>query len=253
MTTSGSSASGSDPGTARSDVAKQEAAEMAGTVKEQGGAVAGAAQAGGQRVVAEAASQVGQLGGQVQTQVKELLGRSQTEFTDRASEQTEAAAGQLHDVAGELQALVEGRPQDAPRVAGYVAQAAERVESYAGRLDRGGFSGVADDLGRFARRRPGAFLLGAIAAGFVAGRLARGAQAASGNDESSAEVSQLSPTPPPLGLDSAYERSGLPRPPAELGALDRPVTVAAVDPQTGVLPPSYLTGGPGGQGAVDVD
>jgi hypothetical protein len=230
-------------GDGRSEATKQEAAHLTGTVKEQGAAVTGAAQAGGQRVVAEAANQVGELSGQVQTQFKELLGRSQEEFSGRAAEQTDKAAVQLRGVAGELRALAEGRPDDAPRARDYVGQAAERVEAYAGRLDRDGFAGVANDLGRFARRRPGTFLLGAVAAGFVAGRLARGAQTVSDSKERQGSPPADSST---LTAPDRQFRPEPPRPPAS--SWDEPLRSARpVDDPTGppraVLPPAYVAGG----------
>lgn len=243
MATSGDSSTEDSGGDGRSEVAKQQAAEVAGTVKEQGSAVTGALQAGGQRVVSEAANQVGHLSDQVQTQFKEILGRSQEEFTGRASEQTDKAAVQLRSVAGELRALAEGRPDDAPRARDYVGQAAERVEAYAGRLDRDGFAGVANDLGRFARRRPGTFLLGAVAAGFVAGRLARGAQAVNGSDDSSPQGL------PPASLGSSSSMGSefhLDPPPPPLW--DEPLSSAMpgedpTGPLPAVLPPVYVAGG----------
>lgn len=231
-------------GDGRSGVAKQQAAEVTGTVKEQGAAVTGAVQAGGKRVVSEAANQVGQLSDQVQTQFREVWGRSQEEFLGRASEQTDKAAVQLRSVAGELRALVEGRPDDAPRARDYVGQAAERVEAYAGRLDRDGFAGVANDLGRFARRRPGTFLLGAVAAGFVAGRLARGAQAVNGSGESSPQGPPPASVASPLSSGREF-RLDPPPPPS----WDEPLSSAEMpggDP-TGappsLLPPTYVAGG----------
>lgn len=92
-------------GDGRTEVAKQEAAQVTGTIKEQGAAVTSAAQAGGQRVVSEAANQVGQLSEQAQAQLKEVVGRSEEEFTRRASEQTDRAAVQLRGLAGELARL----------------------------------------------------------------------------------------------------------------------------------------------------
>ncbi|MGI8492420.1 MAG: hypothetical protein ACR2NJ_06640, partial [Acidimicrobiales bacterium] len=102
-------------------------------------------------------------------QVRELLDRSAQELSGRASEQTDKTATNLREVAGELHALAEGRPDQATRVVGYVRQVADRSEQYADRLGREGFGAVSGDLSRFARRRPGLFLLSAAAAGFAAG------------------------------------------------------------------------------------
>jgi hypothetical protein len=236
-------------GDGRSDVAKQEAAQLTGTVKEQGAAVTGAAQAGGQRVVSEAATQVGQLSEQVQTQFREVLGRSQEELAGRASEQTDKAAVQLRGVAAELRALAEGRSDDAPRARDYVGQAANQVESYAGRLDRDGFAGVANDLGGFARRRPGTFLLGAVAAGFVAGRLARGAQAAKGSNDSSP---QRSPSATVSSAPASGRQLEFEPPPAS--SWEEPLSTATplkdpTGPLPTVLPPAYVAGGSAQPGA----
>ena len=55
-----------------------------------------------------------------------------------------------------------------------VLEGAERqVEGLASRLEQRGPQGLMDDVTRFARRRPGVFLSGAVAAGFVVGRVVR--------------------------------------------------------------------------------
>jgi uncharacterized protein YjbJ (UPF0337 family) len=243
-----------DEDVGRSEVAKQEAAQVTGTVQDQGAAVAGAVQDGAGRVVAETSTQVENLTEEAARQFREVLGRSQGEFHARAAEQADKASGQLKELAGELHALVEGRPADAPRAKGYVRQAAERVDGYAARLDSGGFAGVADDVGRFARRRPGTFLLGAVAAGFLAGRLARGAQAVSSDETPSPVTSARSgpvgesagwvapmPPPPPLAPPPLVSDPGLGDDPV---AMTDPGVGGSRAADTEVLPPAYLAGGP---------
>jgi hypothetical protein len=63
----------------------------------------------------------------------------------------------------------------------YLDDVQEHVRGWASRLEQRGPQGVMDDMSRFARRRPGLFLAGAVGAGFVAGRLVR---ASSGQAES---------------------------------------------------------------------
>ena len=63
-------------------------------------------------------------------------------------------------------------------------QVAEQARGLASQLDDREPSELLEDVRRFARRRPGTFLLGALAAGIVVGRLTRGAKAA--QDSSSA-------------------------------------------------------------------
>lgn len=65
-------------------------------------------------------------------------------------------------------------------------------EVFTDRLDEREPSELLDELRRFARRRPGAFLLGAFAAGAVAGRVARGAKDADSGEPAGAGGSDLS-------------------------------------------------------------
>ena len=103
-----------------------------------------------------------------------------------------------------------------------IAQAGSRVSELAERLDQGGIDEVASDVVRFARRRPIVFLAGAVTAGFVVGRLVRGAQAAS-----SAENSGSSYSPPRFdavrqGSAGAALRQG------SAGALEAPTSAGGV-------------------------
>ena len=58
--------------------------------------------------------------------------------------------------------------------AGVAAEVADRARSLSRQLDQREPSEILDDVRRFARQRPGTFLLGALAAGVVVGRLLRG-------------------------------------------------------------------------------
>jgi hypothetical protein len=177
MTSPGNgSVSGSPSSTA--EVAKEEGAAVASTVKEQVSQTTHVAQQGTQQVASEAKEQLTQLGEQAQRELHRVLEQAQQEVTARASEQTDKVASGLRDLAEELHALAEGRIEDAPRAVGWVDQTAQQATHYASRIEDGGFSGVVDDVSRFARRRPGVFLLGAIVAGFATGRIARGVQKA---------------------------------------------------------------------------
>jgi len=77
-----------------------------------------------------------------------------------------------------------------------VSQTAHHLRSLRTQLDGREPSDVLDDVRRFARRRPGTFLLGALAAGLVAGRLARGMK------EAQSSMSPSSPRVPSQTLSS---------------------------------------------------
>ena len=134
-----------------------------------------ASTAGGEakRVVSEAKDQARSVVGEAKDQVSGLVQQARDELRIQSAERSRQAAGGLRTLSGQLQALTEGRPDDAGPLAGYVTDARLQVASFASRLEARGIEGVADDVARFARRRPGMFLFAAAGAGFVVGRLVR--------------------------------------------------------------------------------
>jgi hypothetical protein len=147
---------------------KDHAAEVAQTAREQAGQVAG--------TMKEQATQVAD---EVKAQGRQVVDRTKEQLREQGDTQARQAAQSLRTLADEARALADGRPDDAGPVADYVRQASERIEGVAQRVEERGAQGMVEDLERFGRRRPGMFLAGAAVAGFVAGRLIRGAAAAS--------------------------------------------------------------------------
>jgi hypothetical protein len=143
-----------------------------------------AQEAGGQakKLAADAQDQVREVAGDIKDHARELMEQTRSEARHQADEGTKRAAGGLRTVGQQLQALREGRVQDAGPLSGYADQARAKVEALAARLDRDGVDGVASDLTGFARRRPGLFLLGCAGAGFALARIVRSGQAAAGDD-----------------------------------------------------------------------
>jgi hypothetical protein len=182
---------------------KEEAAQVASTAVDQGrqtaaaaadvvGQTAGTAAEGAKQVASEAAQQVTEVTRQATEQARDLVGQAQAQLHEQASTQAQRAAGGLADVGKQIRALGEGQPDRAGFAADAAKQLADKVEGLAGRLEERGFDGTVADLRNFARRRPGAFLLGAAATGFVVGRLGKGAQAAQDSSPSSSSSSSSS-------------------------------------------------------------
>ena len=195
--------------------AKEEATQVASTAVDQGKQTASAAaEAAGQtattatdgakHVASEAATQVTEVTRQATDQARELVSQASSQLHEQATTQTERAAGGLADLGRQLRALGDGQPDQAGMAGDAARQLADKVEGIADRIQERGFDGVVDDLRTFARRRPGAFLLGAAATGFVTVRLARGAQAAqqTGNGTGTASTPAMAtPTlPEPAGI-----------------------------------------------------
>jgi hypothetical protein len=143
--------------------ASEQTQEVAGAVKEQAAEVVQSAKEQGRNVAHEAREQL-----RVQ-----------------ANSQTQRLAEALRGVGTQVQALADGRTEEAGGARDYARQAAGTVQEWAGRVESRGFQGLTRDLEQVARRRPGAFLAGAATAGFLIGRLLRSSSAsASGAGES---------------------------------------------------------------------
>ncbi|GAA4973517.1 hypothetical protein [Actinoplanes utahensis] len=145
------------------EAAQQAAADVAGTAAEQA-----------QRVGAEARDQVRTITAEVRDKVGE-----------QARAQSDKLISTIRETADHLDEM-RGDRQDSP-AATVVARVADGGRQFADYLDRHGPEGVLQEVQDFARRRPGAFLATALAAGFVVGRL--------GKSVANAEAHAGSPVP----------------------------------------------------------
>ncbi|MCZ2836820.1 hypothetical protein [Modestobacter sp. VKM Ac-2985] len=163
-----------------SDVAKDQARDVGHTAQQAGSQVAGTA--------ADQAKQVTQ---ETKRQAQDLVqqGRSQLQEQVRGGQQK---AGQgLSDIAQQLRTMVDGSDQTpSGPAADLVRQAGDKVEELAGWLQDREPGDLVDEVRRFARRKPGAFMLGAAVAGIVAGRLTTGVVAAHKDENSSGNGGQ---------------------------------------------------------------
>ena len=165
---------------------------------------------------------------------------TQPELTEQAATQQKRVASGLRSLSKELSAMARGSEQ--PGMATDLAQqAGERANAVASWLEEREPGHVVDEITRFARQRPAAFLAVAAGAGFLVGRLGRGLKAASddsndnGNDASpqdfgntpnpriagtrpqgyASDPQPQPPYPPTPGYDpSGYPPPGYQQPPA---------------------------------------
>jgi len=142
--------------------------------------VAATAGQGTEEVVEEVRSQTANVLGDVTSQARDVVHEARSEMRHQAGQQTERITQGLRTLAGQVEALRNGNPDEAGPVVDYVRQAGDKIQALAGRMESGGLDGIADDVRRFARRRPGTFLVGAAVAGFAVGRLLR---SSTGGDE----------------------------------------------------------------------
>ena len=165
-TGSTSPSTSSSPST--TDAAKNEAKNVGQT----------AAQAGSQ-VASTATDQAKEVVHETQRQAKDLLDQGRTQVKDQVVSQQQKAGQSLSSLAQELRSLADGTSEGAPGPArDLLQQASSSVENFASMLQNREPAELLDDVRSFARRKPGLFLLGAAAAGVVAGRLTSGVKAA---------------------------------------------------------------------------
>ncbi|GAB3870320.1 hypothetical protein GCM10028802_00220 [Terrabacter terrigena] len=146
---------------------------MASDAADSGRHVAETAASGAKDVVSEAT-----------TQLRQLFDLVRTELDGHASSQGQRAVGGLRSLADELRQM--GSSSQQQGIAGEAAhQAADRASSFADWLDNRQPGEILDEVRSLARRRPGAFLLGAAAIGLLGGRLTRGLSAGGPDQQTS--------------------------------------------------------------------
>jgi len=223
---SGSEMSAPPTGTAgagsTTDTAKDQAAQVGQTAKEKGSEVAGTA-----------ADQAKNVAGEAKTQARNLLDETQSQVREQAGTQKERATTGLRSLGDELRSMADGKSdsEQSGMASDLARQASEKVHGLAGWLESHEPAELLDELRNLARRKPGSFLLGAAAAGAVAGRLTRGGidakrsendtssgYTASGGQYTSPGVAPVSTGTAPVATETAWVDPVAPAAPGEVAA-----------------------------------
>lgn len=182
------------------DAAKQEAADVKDTAVTEAKEVLGT-------VKEEAATVVGEA----KSQAKDLFAQGRRELTDQANSQQQRLARGLRSTGDELGAMASGSGGDG--LAGDVArQVSSRLSAAATWLGERDAQGVVMEVKRFARRKPGTFILGAALAGVVIGRLTRALASSASEDTAAPAPRATDPAPvdAPNGLTASADRAETP-------------------------------------------
>lgn len=163
-------------------------------------------------VAGEAKAQVRSVVDETKGQVSGLLDQAKSELRTQAADRGFQAAGSLRTFSDRVGALASGRPEEAGPLTGYLEEAQNKVSAFAERLDQRGLEGALEDVGSFARRRPGLFLLGAVGAGFVVGRFVRSGASAAKTDSQASQSSIRTVEDDFAALPSAMPSDVLPPP-----------------------------------------
>jgi hypothetical protein len=151
--------------------------------KEQVQQTASTAADEGKHVAAVVGEEAQNVAGQAKDQVRELMNETIGQVNDQSRTQLDRLVGTLKSVSTDLESMATSA--DTGLATQLTQQVAERARGLSTHLDGREPSDVLDDVRQFARRRPALFLLGALSAGVVVGRMARGAKQAHSQDSGS--------------------------------------------------------------------
>src|SRR3954447_23327930 len=215
-----------------------------------------ATQAGSQ-VASVATDQAKEVVHETQRQARDLLDQGRSQLKGQALSQQQKAAQGLTSLAQELRGLADGSSQGAPGPArDLLQQASGMVEKFADKLQNREPGELLDEVRSFARRKPGLFLLGAAAAGVLAGRLTSGVKAAHTDTRSSDGVRRdtgvggnyVVDTGPAYAEETYVEATYTPgagttaAPPTTSGAPLPPPPYGTVPPAGSAVPPTAPAG-----------
>jgi hypothetical protein len=159
-------APGAAPGdTSTAEIAREQAAGVGREAVGAGGDVARTAKEQGHEVVSETTRQA-----------RDLAGETREQLRQQSVAQRDRAAGSLRALGDELRQMADNGGQSGPATE-LAHQAADRVGTVAGYLEQHEPGELVEQVRAYARRRPGTFLVGAVVAGALAGRLVKAARA----------------------------------------------------------------------------
>lgn len=153
-----------------------ESPQAGGSPSGTGGTVATIAEetrSHGGELAHEAVGEVRTFVGAATDQARSLAGTARQQLAREADDATTRAADAMASTANDLTSLARGEGGADSPAADVVRQIGEKVDEAAARLRDGGYQGVVEDVSRWARNHPGAFLLAAAGAGFAIGRAFR--------------------------------------------------------------------------------
>lgn len=223
---------GSTGGTGGAGDAKEQAQQVAGTAKQEGAHVASVAKQEAQSVAEQA-----------KEQAATLMDQTRQELEAQSRVQKDRIADTLRSFTTDLEAMISGQGAASGMAGDLAREVADRTRGLARTLQEREPGELLDEVRGFARRKPGTFLLGALAAGMVVGRLSRAAKdAGSSSTGSMGTTGSMGSTGTMGGIGGGTAGTGAstlpPVPPAEAGT-------AAGEPLAGVsegsIPP--YTGG----------
>lgn len=170
---------------------KDQARQAAGTAADQAKQTAGTAADEGRHVAGVAKDEAQNVLQESKQQAQNLLDEARSQLDEQSRTQRDRLVGTLRTFGDDVEKMAGGEQVGGGMAQDLARQVAERARDLSARIDGREPAELLDEVRSFARRRPGTFLLGAVAAGVVAGRLTRGAKGAKSEDGQSASHTPL--------------------------------------------------------------
>jgi hypothetical protein len=148
----------------------------------------------GRDVAATATEQAGHVAHEAKRQARDLLGEARDQAAQQARTGQHKAEESIRELASELREMADGGDHHGT-ASEFAVQAADRLHGVADWIGAREPGDLVEEVRRFARRRPGTFLLGAVVTGALVGRLTRGAVDAQRDTGSDANPYPARPTP----------------------------------------------------------
>lgn len=209
------------PPPSTAEAAKDKAADVAASATQSVGEVADQAKDKAAEVAVTAADQL-----------SSVVGTARQELRSKAADEASNLGQRLEEIAEELRAMGQASTEHGGIAANVVCGVADQVDRSARRLSEGDLESAVEDVKRFARNRPGTFLLGAVGAGFAVGRLLRHADLKEVGQ--AAKPQQDEPTGSSNGLSNGYTTPSLERPAVPASAAPAPAAPATPTPGEGL-------------------
>jgi len=156
------------------------------------------AQEKGRELKATATEHSEHLAEEAKAQAQQVVLDARDQLRQQMQTQSDKMRGGLSQLRDQIDALSNGRVEQAGPLPGYLGSVVGQLDSWGDTIDRRGIEGLWHDAEVFARRRPGMFLFGAGIAGFVVGRALR------------AGAAQTQPSMPMTRSSSTEETTNVP-------------------------------------------
>ena len=183
---------------------------VAGTARDEAGQLKETSAEAARQVAESVQNKASEVTSDAREQTRRLAGQTRDELVSQAGQQKDRAASSLRAVGVELRGMAEhGRSGLGAQLANHGADFTTQAADFLQQHEPGE---LLDEVRGFARRKPGTFLLLAVAAGVVVGRLTRALAAGD---------TGASDTPSKNGLGTPRQAAGdylVPPPPAPMSA-----------------------------------